>query len=322
METKIYLKENWLKNDELVDVIGGKELLNAHKHLLECMSKITNSKSSEVIVNRSSPKVKKYRTNPELQDYYPAIFVPQDNFISRMREWGMIDQKVNKPIANKYIFKYHDINIINYYKTKAAVVLEYYKPAANFYWLKKQVDYHMRYSLLFTLARKHRKSVSKIIGLIGKNASIFIQSTNGKLTKVSSFLVSSEIQNYKRGFTSIFDPMKGFKKLKKPFLKMSIPKVLYKECQAKNCTNNKIEIYYVKAIYHKILRNLKVFPIHFENKKLSGIKAFESYFGRKQIPLCKEHYIDIYSGRFVDLNVKNNLVPLKLWSQKKVEIKW
>ena len=117
-----------------------------------------------------------------------------------MREWGMTDQNVNKPTANTSIFKHHDINIIHHYKSKAIGVLEYYKPAINFYWLKKQVDYHMRYSLLFTLARKHRKSVSKIISLIGRNASIYVQTSKNAFKKVASFLISSDIQNYKKGF--------------------------------------------------------------------------------------------------------------------------
>lgn len=315
IEVKRYLKENWLKDEELIDIIGGQELLEAHKHLLECMSKAISSKNLALMVDKNikkfkNNKVKRYTINHSIQSqkqsFYPRIYLPQDNFVNRMREWGMIDKNINKPIANTYVFKYHDINIVNYYKSKAIGVLEYYKPAINFHWLKKQVDYHMRYSLLFTLARKHRKSVSEIIGLMGKNTSIYVQTNHNELRKIASFLISSDIQGYKRGFTRFFDPMEEFKKFKTPLVRMSIPKILYKECQVKGCNNTDIKIYHVKAL----------------SKKLYGIKALEYSFDRKQIPLCKVHHFDIYAGRLASMDIKNDSTSLKFLNKNKIEIKY
>ena len=40
---------------------------------------------------------------------------------------------LNKPTPNKLLFKYHDLSIILYYKSRATGILEYYKPAKNFY---------------------------------------------------------------------------------------------------------------------------------------------------------------------------------------------
>ena len=44
----------------------------------------------------------------------------------------MLDNILNKPIPNKILLKYHDINIILYYKSKALNSLKYYRPAKNF----------------------------------------------------------------------------------------------------------------------------------------------------------------------------------------------
>lgn len=234
----------------------------------------------------------------------------------------MVDQNVNKPIANKSIFKYHDISIIHHYKSRATSVLEYYRPAINFYWLKKQVDYHMRFSLLFTLARKHRKSVSKIINLMGKNATIYVQTSNDGLKKIASFLTSSKIQGYKRGFTHIFDPMEDFKNLEKPLVKMSIPKVLYKECQVKGCNSTDLEIHHVRALYKKISRNLATLSVKSGKKYTYGVKAIESSLGRKQIPLCNKHHLDIHIGGLTHLDMKSDPSSLKLLNKNRLEIKF
>lgn len=45
----------------------------------------------------------------------------------------MINAISNKPVPNKMLFKYHDLSIILYYRSKATDILEYYKPAKNFY---------------------------------------------------------------------------------------------------------------------------------------------------------------------------------------------
>jgi hypothetical protein len=272
-------------------------------------------------VKKNIKKFKEHVIHSQKQNFHLKIYVPQDSFVNRMRDWGMIDKNVNKPVANTYVFKYHDVNIINHYKSKAVGVLEYYKPANNFHWLKKQIDYHMRYSLLFTLARKHRKSVSKIIGLIGRNASIYVQTSDDKLKKIASFLISSEIQGYKKGFTRLFDPMKKFKKLNSSFVRLSIPKVLYKECQIKGCNNTDIEIYNVKALDKKISRNSATSFVKSGNKKLYSIKAFECTVSKKQVLLCKAHFFDVDAGRLTHIDIKNNSTLLKLLNKNKTEIK-
>jgi hypothetical protein len=44
----------------------------------------------------------------------------------------MIGTSSKKPMPNKMLFRYHDLNIILHYKSKAIGLLEYYKPAKNY----------------------------------------------------------------------------------------------------------------------------------------------------------------------------------------------
>lgn len=90
IEAKRYLEENWLKDDELNKIIGGQELLDAHKHLLECMSKVVSNKNLTLIVEKN---IKNNKTRGNIinhaiqnQNLYPKIYIPQNNFVNQMRE--------------------------------------------------------------------------------------------------------------------------------------------------------------------------------------------------------------------------------------------
>ena len=82
------------------------------------------------------------------------VYAPIFELKEKMKNWHMIN-KHGKPKANGIVFKFNDISIIRFFKKKALAFLNYYKPAANFYAVKQLVDYHMRWSLLHTLAGKH-----------------------------------------------------------------------------------------------------------------------------------------------------------------------
>jgi hypothetical protein len=110
----------------------------------------------------------------------------------------------------------------------------------------------MRHSLLLTLAKKHKTSLSKIIQAIGKSASIYINNGSGELKEVAAFLTTTYIYNKKSGFNTTINYIPNTTKL---FHKTSIPKTLYHKCQIKNCKKNDIKIYHLKALYQKISPN-------------------------------------------------------------------
>jgi hypothetical protein len=126
----------------------------------------------------------------------------------------------------------------------------------------------MRYSLLFTLAKKHKTSTSKIIQMIGKNANIYINNGNNKLTEVASFLTPTFINNKKNGFNHTFNCIPNIKTLKKPFVKTSIPKTLYHKCQIKNCKKNNIKIFHLRALHNKISPNCIIASMRTQTTKM------------------------------------------------------
>lgn len=126
----------------------------------------------------------------------------------------------------------------------------------------------MRHSLLLTLAKKHKTSAATIIQTIGKNTSIYINNGNNEPTEVASFLTSAYIYNKKNNWNTTFNGIPNIKKLTKPFIKTSIPKTLYHECQIKGCKNNHIKIYHLAALYKKISPNYVMASIQTHIKKI------------------------------------------------------
>lgn len=78
----------------------------------------------------------------------------------------MISHTANKPVPNKTLQKYHDLSIILFYKHKAIGILKYYRPATNLCWIKKQVNYQMRYSLCAREERHESATPCLIDGII------------------------------------------------------------------------------------------------------------------------------------------------------------
>lgn len=287
-------------------------------HMNELLLENTNKEKSksELINNTYSKSI--YKTLCSYKHCAsPVLYAPRESITRWMRNWGMINAISNKPIPNKMLFKYHDLSIILYYRGKAIDILEYYKPAQNFYLIKKQVNYHMRYSLLFTLAKKHKTSTSKIVQVIGKNASIYINNGFRKLKKVASFLTPLDIRNKKNGFSHGFNYIPDFKKLREPFFKTSIPKTLYHECQMKHCKKNNVKIFHLRAICQKISPSYVMGSI-----KIHGEKVVEFALHKKRISLCDRHYLALHTGKLFLEDLRANPKSFKLLNFKRLDVKF
>jgi hypothetical protein len=133
------------------------------------------------------------------QNLNSRIYAPIWELKRQMETWGMISNK-GKPKANGTMFKYNELSVIEHYKQKALGFLNYYKPAVNFHEVKKLVNYHMRWSLLHTLAGKHKKKIYEIIKQYGKTPKVIMENKEGKTKTLSSFLTPNEINHRSRGF--------------------------------------------------------------------------------------------------------------------------
>lgn len=111
-------------------------------------------------------------------------------------------KKVNLPVYQ----------IILWFEHKCLSFLYYYRCAYNLGEVKKQLSYQMRYSLLMTLATKHRSSVTQVVKRYGEYPTLYIVSYIGQmfyqLRKIVMYPTRSFIYNMSKkylGSVSIFD---------------------------------------------------------------------------------------------------------------------
>jgi hypothetical protein len=293
----IQLRSSWIQEKDLKD-LGYGEVIDAYKNLLSVMEKASGNNN---LAKLKLEEVKPIKTNPNYKQMHvdrilygqpqglnPRIYAPIRDLKERMVIWGMISNK-GKPKASGAIFQYHEIFIVDFYKQKALGFLNYYKPAVNFHEVKNLVDYHMRWSLLHTLAGKYKKKVHYIIKRYGKTPKIVLENS-GKAKIPSSFLTPNEINHRSRGFNKLYDSVIYKESLDVLISKLSVPKALFaKKCAVKGCTNENIEVHHVRAL-KRIRHGYFVESIKSKNKRLrDNLTKIESALNRKQIPLCKEH---------------------------------
>ena len=294
---RLHLESSWVPENELKE-LGFDEVIEARENLLKAVKLATskdnlqNFRMEEVKRIKSNSNYKQMHVNRvlygQLQGLNLRIYAPIRDLKNKLKTWGMLD-KGGKPKANGAVFRYHDISIIEHYKFKALGFLNYYRPAVNYHEVKKLVDYHLRWSLIHTLAGKHTTKVHQIISSYGKSPKVMLES-NGKTHELASFLTPNEVNHRTRGFTKSCDVYHYLEDLDKPLVRLSIPKALFAgKCAVSGCTNSDIEVHYVRALR----RTKKGFLVEFiksGNKTLKGSAMVESVLSRKQIPLCREHH--------------------------------
>ena len=316
-----HLRSSWIQEKDLKD-LGYTEVIDAFNNLLKVMEKtyseinLDKLKTEEVKRIKANPNYKQMHVDRILygqpQGLNPRIYAPIRELKDRMRTWGMLS-KNGKPIANGVTFRYHEISIIEFYKQKALGFLNYYRPASNFHGVKKLVNYHMRWSLIHTLAGKHKKKVHQIIKIYGKAPKVVLEGVNGKDKVLAAFLTENEVNHRSRGFTKSFDPINYLKDLDKPIVKLSIPKALFSQkCAVIGCTNKDIEVHHVRAL-QRVKHGYLVESIKSKNKSLRGSSKIESALNRKQIPLCREHHAQwpkLDKSQIDESYLRNKVEPL------------
>ena len=219
---------------------GAYEVIEAYEKLIEKMRVSTSGKKLSSLKNEEVMKAQEEGKPQQTMDRIlfgqpqglnPRIFIPMFKIKEKIREWGMVKEKSFQPKANGIVFKYHDVAIIDHYRMKAQGLLEYYRPGVNYHEVKKAVDYQMRYSLIHTLAGKHKKKVHEIIQEYGKTPSVHISGKqSGEMQKLTGFLTAAEIQQKERGFSIKEDPGRYVEIMNSPITKLSLHKQLYKKC--------------------------------------------------------------------------------------------
>lgn len=255
------------------------------------------------------------------QGLNPRIYAPLDKIKERMGDWGMVNNQKFTPRANGQVFKFHDVAIIDYYKSKAYGLLHYYQPANNFHEIKKIVDYHMRWSLLHTLAGKHKKKVWEIIQLYSHTPALFVEDSKNKLRCIASFLTPNEVNRMPRKFSTLTDFTGTLRDLDRPIAKLSLPRVFYHKCAVKRCNATEIEVHHIRKLERRTVEYLVESVKTRKGRRAEGLDKIESALTRKQIPLCHKHHVEWHNRNVNVEDIEINYINLQTKILRRSEIR-
>lgn len=295
-----HLQQSWIQESDLKE-LGMDRVIYSYNQFISALSEATKGealnkiKAEEVKKITDKPGYKQMHVDRVLhgqpQGLNLRIYAPIREIKEKLKAWGMLS-KGGKPKASGAIFKYHDISIIEFYKSKALGFLNYYKPAVNFHAVKKLADYHLRWSLIHTLAGKHLKKVHQVIAKYGKTPTFLAERANNYVEPVAKYLTSNDINHRSRGYITSYDPIESYKTLERPMVKLSIPARLFDgQCAVIGCKNTDVEIHHVRAL-RRSRKGFLVESIKTGGKSIKGLALIESALSRKQIPLCVKHHVE------------------------------
>ena len=219
----------------------------------------------------------------------PQINANTSEIYKRLEEASIVNSK-KKPISKNSLLVAEAWLIISYYNNVAHGLLSYFRCVDNLNTIKKIVTYHIRYSLLHTLAYKHKCSIKKVLDIYSKEIKAI-----GRQGKTASFINSVFVTNLKKDFLSndLKDP---YDNLTRSYKSLQRAAISVNKCAVKNCVEiNNIEVHHVRKLFRKRDKTGNV-TIQGRAKKLSGRFAVESALKRKQIPFCPKHHKDWHNG--------------------------
>ena len=227
----------------------------------------------------------------------PQINADTSEIYKRLEEASIINSK-KKPICKNSLLAAESWLIISYYNNIAHGLLSYFRCADNLNTVKKIVTYHLRYSLLHTLARKHKCSIKKILEMYSKEIK-----ADGRQKKVISFINSVTVTNLKKDFLSK-DLKNPYSELTKSYLSLQRAAISANKCAVKGCNeNDNIEVHHVRKLFRNVDKTGKVI-IQGKAKKLSCRLGVESALKRKQVPFCPKHHKDWHKGIISNINLE------------------
>jgi hypothetical protein len=216
------------------------------------------------------------------------IYAPTDIVKKRLKDRGIVSKK-GKPLALNPITKETDKTILRWYASLAWSLLTYYSCADNFYKIKSIVNYHVRWSMYHTLAKKHKMSLRKLFSTYG-------QEFEHKNDLQGIFPLKSNIASTKKAFLLKKIPTKPLDALNQLYLIKT--QLSFNKCSVENCTNTDIEMYHTRKLKTQVEKSS--FSVRTtRGKKVSGWKTYMVSKNRKQIPLCKKHHDILHADKLI-----------------------
>jgi group II intron reverse transcriptase/maturase len=223
----------------------------------------------------------------------PQIYAHMPRIKARLEERGYL--KKGKPTHNPKLLGSRDDEIIKLYGGIARGLLNYYKCTSNFAKVQQSVDYHLRYSCLFTLAGKHKCSLKSVIDKYGLQLECVVTNKKGKREKKKYFPTTENVRSFPRGFSQPETNHNFWDLVEKTYVRATAQADKW-ECAVLECKNTDLEVHHIRSIERKRNEEGNYSVSTSDGKRVDGWRAIHVALNRKQIVLCKKHHKELHSG--------------------------
>jgi len=286
------------------------DFVKVRKKYLEELEKIFSKKFSNKVASKSLENTKIWQKKKQVIKKnifgpFLRIIFPVEKIKKKFRSLGVLNKVVSRPVGLLKLILMPTNQIINWYSLKALGLWNYYCCADNIWDLKQTLNWIFRYSLLGTLAVKHKCNLKQIINKYSLNPKveyIFFNKKKEKEIGVLSSFPSKEFFNNKKKLFNIdslsFVDLDGILQTQ-IIITNTIIKLINHFCRVKICKIYAHESYLVKNLVRKYKNGF----IRVSNFcSIQEWKNFETAFKKKKFLLCKNCYIKFYNG---SLNVND-----------------
>jgi hypothetical protein len=131
------------------------------------------------------------------------ILLPTSKLMEKLRNLGITSKIITRPKAKSSLTHCKDHLIINWFQQNALSLWNYYCCADNIWDLKKMINWVFRYSLIGTLAHKHKSSIKQIIAKYTLSPKItYNYEKNGKneVKILAQYFTFSEVNKWTKSY--------------------------------------------------------------------------------------------------------------------------
>jgi retron-type reverse transcriptase len=201
---------------ELLQVLGEselKELLDSRHKYFSLLDKLDSSSTRKKVVDyvysKHKDKIQGARSGGNASSLIqrefarttcpPSIYIqmPYELIKADLTQKGYI--KGNFPTSKPILCIQHDLDIISHYNYLARGLLNFYCCADNRWQLVKIINWHLRYSLIHTLAHKYNRTVSQTIKIYSKCPTVW-SLVGGKKVALTAYIGVEELYTRKKEF--------------------------------------------------------------------------------------------------------------------------
>ena len=240
-------EEDFLELEAAVGQFLTPEFVAIREAYLNELNKISSKDFSEKLIDKilreakSGPAIIRAVSGVKIKRLVRILF-PKDEFNKKLRTLGVIHKVITRPTGVGFLSPLSDQDIIDWFSLKASGIWNYYSCVDNIWDVKQLINWKLRYSLLGTLAMKHKSSIKQCINKYSVSPTVFYEyEIEGEKSEdvLAKFPTKESINNKKKVFN---DSSIGFMELERIIRikanTLNAIKIMDSKCAVVGCNND------------------------------------------------------------------------------------